>query len=81
MRKDAHLGKTDGVRSVTDLDLGSLDPAKPTAHLAAWESVVKKLTHRHMPPIGMPRPDEATYDKVVSELTAAIDKQALESAD
>ena len=61
---------------VADLALDALDAENPGQQPEVWESVVKKLTHRHMPPIGMPRPDEATYDKVVSELTAAIDKQA-----
>ena len=61
---------------VADLALDVVDAENPGAQSEIWESVVKKLTHRHMPPIGMPRPDEATYDKVVTELTAAIDKQA-----
>ena len=41
-----------------------------------WESVVGKLTHRHMPPRGMPRPDEATYDAVVRELSQRLDDHA-----
>ena len=42
----------------------------------AWEKVVRKLRARHMPPAGMPRPDEATYDAVVSALEASLDAAA-----
>lgn len=41
-----------------------------------WEKVISKLRHRHMPPLGMPRPDEATYDAVVSSLVTSIDSKA-----
>ncbi|MGH9629721.1 MAG: DUF1592 domain-containing protein, partial [Bryobacteraceae bacterium] len=42
-----------------------------------WEKVVRKLAHRHMPPPGMPRPDEKTYDAVVSGLTESLDHAAV----
>ncbi len=64
---------------VADLALDVLDPQKLGSQSEIWESVVTKLTHRHMPPIGMPRPDEGTYDKVVAELTAALDRQAADN--
>ena len=40
------------------------------------ERAVRQLSHRHMPPIGLPRPDDATYKTVVQELTAALDADA-----
>ncbi|MEY2878580.1 MAG: hypothetical protein RLZZ15_960 [Verrucomicrobiota bacterium] len=62
-----------------DLSLENLDPRNP-AHLAAtpalWEKVVRKLDHRQMPPLGEPRPDEATYQKLVATLTAPLDAAA-----
>lgn len=50
----------------------------PTAKAdgAVWESVVTKLSHRHMPPVGLPRPDEATYRSVIGALTETLDREA-----
>jgi mono/diheme cytochrome c family protein len=42
----------------------------------AWEKVVRKLRGRMMPPPGRPRPDEATYDSMVSYLEASLDRSA-----
>jgi mono/diheme cytochrome c family protein len=41
-----------------------------------WESVVRKLRVRMMPPPGRPRPDEATYNSLVSYLENALDRSA-----
>ena len=41
-----------------------------------WEKVVRKLRPRYMPPIGLPRPDERTYDAMVTSLTASLDRAA-----
>ncbi|MGH9338127.1 MAG: DUF1592 domain-containing protein [Acidobacteriota bacterium] len=41
-----------------------------------WEKVVRKLKARQMPPVGMPRPDEETYKRVVSFLETSLDKAA-----
>ena len=41
-----------------------------------WEKVVLKLSHRHMPPQGLPRPDEATYNAVVGALVKELDEAA-----
>ncbi len=35
-----------------------------------------KLRHRHMPPLGMRRPDERTYEAVVSALVKSLDQNA-----
>ncbi len=45
-------------------------------HSAAWEKAVRKLRVRHMPPMGLPRPDEKTYDAVVGSLSAQLDAAA-----
>ena len=41
-----------------------------------WEKVVRKLRARQMPPVGLPRPDEATYEAAVSSLEASLDSAA-----
>lgn len=46
----------------------------PPENPELWEKVVRKLDHRHMPPLGMPRPDEQTYNAVVRSLTASLDE-------
>jgi len=58
------------------LALDRLDASDPTSAAAEWEAVVRKLDHRQMPPIGMPRPDRATYRVVIHELTEALDSHA-----
>ena len=49
-------------------------------HPDEWEKVVRKLRARQMPPVGLPRPDEATYDAVVASLEAALDRAAARRA-
>ena len=41
-----------------------------------WEKVVKKLRSGAMPPAGMPRPDQATYDSLALYLETALDRAA-----
>ena len=41
-----------------------------------WEKVARKLRTREMPPPGAPRPDDATYRRVVGSLEAALDLSA-----
>jgi mono/diheme cytochrome c family protein len=41
-----------------------------------WEKVVRKLRVRQMPPAGMPRPDEASYDAEIASLEASLDAAA-----
>jgi len=41
-----------------------------------WEKVVKKLRTGSMPPAGMPRPDQATYDSFATYLETALDRSA-----
>src|SRR5262245_2231902 len=44
-----------------------------------WEKVVRKIRARQMPPIGTPRPDEATYDAVIASLETSLDRAAAAS--
>jgi hypothetical protein len=43
----------------------------------SWEKVIVKLRSRAMPPSGMPRPDNATYDSVADWLASEIDRAAV----
>ena len=56
------------------LDLVSSRPVKENAPI--WEKVVRKLRGRQMPPSGSQRPDETTYEAVVSSLEDSLDRAA-----
>ncbi len=45
---------------------------------AMWEKVIKKLRAGAMPPAGMPRPDDATMNSLVSFLETTLDRRATE---
>jgi hypothetical protein len=55
-----------GPKARANLNLQGLDFAHLDANGATWEKVLRKLRTREMPPDGMPRPSEATYQKLVS---------------
>jgi mono/diheme cytochrome c family protein len=58
------------------LELDKQDLGNVQAGAAVWEKVVRKLRTRAMPPAGMPRPDEATYDSLASHLETELDRVA-----
>lgn len=62
-------------RPTAGLALDTIDVERPT-DTPVWEKVIGKLRTRAMPPAGLPRPDDATYDSVVSSLEAVIDRAA-----
>ena len=41
-----------------------------------WEKVLRKVRARQMPPIGMPRPDEATFESTIASLETSLDRAA-----
>jgi len=59
-----------------ELDLVSLTRQDLTQHPEIWEKVVRKLRARQMPPTGKDRPDERTYESVLSKLTVTLDRAA-----
>jgi Protein of unknown function (DUF1592)/Protein of unknown function (DUF1588)/Protein of unknown function (DUF1585)/Protein of unknown function (DUF1587)/Protein of unknown function (DUF1595) len=59
-----------------NLLLDSILTAPVEKHSEEWEKVVRKLRVRHMPPLGLPRPDEKTYDMVIGSLVAQLDTAA-----
>jgi len=66
----------EGIRKA-DISLEGVDFARPEANPELWERVLRKLNHRQMPPLGEPRPDAATYDRLVAELAAPLDRAAV----
>ena len=45
-------------------------------HPDVWEKVLRKVRARQMPPVGLPRPDEATYQAAISSLEQSLDRAA-----
>ena len=60
--------------------LDTIAGANPSLHPEEWEKVIRKLRVRFMPPVGLPRPDEKTYDAVVASLEASLDGSALDGS-
>ena len=59
-----------------ELLLDQADVEKIGQEPEVWEKVVKKLRSGAMPPAGMPRPDQATYDSLATYLETALDSAA-----
>jgi len=59
-----------------DLVLDPADLAQVGAKPEQWEKVVAKLRSNAMPPAGMPRPDQATYNSVATFLETELDRAA-----
>src|SRR5260221_14585604 len=38
----------------------------------AWEKVIRKMRARYMPPVGLPRPDDRTYNSVIAALESSL---------
>jgi hypothetical protein len=59
------------------LSLQGMDPQLAGRQPQAWEKVVRKLQARYMPPPGAPRPDDGSYDALVSYLETRLDRSAV----
>ena len=59
-----------------DLMLDRVDAENVGAGAPVWEKVVRKLRTGAMPPVGMPRPDKATYESFISYLETDLDRAA-----
>src|SRR5215212_1811298 len=51
----------------------ALDAAHIVTRPGDWEKAVRKLRARHMPPVGLPRPDERTYNALIASLESTLD--------
>src|ERR1700691_2416454 len=58
------------------LALDRVDAEHPFSSQETWEKVIVKLRSRAMPPPKLPRPDNATYDKVAAWLETELDRAA-----
>src|SRR5712692_7164044 len=58
------------------LALDTISPENVQENREIWEKVVRKLRPRYMPPPGLPRPDERTYDTLLSYLDNSLDHAA-----
>jgi mono/diheme cytochrome c family protein len=56
--------------------LDTADVDNPQRDQETWEKVVRKLRGGAMPPAGLPRPDQSTYDALSTHLEAALDRAA-----
>ena len=64
-----------------DLVLAGVDVASIADNPELWEKVVRKLRNGLMPPAGSPRPDEATYQRLLSKLQDDLDAAAARRPD
>ena len=56
------------------LAIDKLNPDQVSADADSWEKVLRQLRARTMPPVGSPRPNQATYESVISSLAGALDR-------
>ncbi len=59
-----------------NLALDALQDKPVGEHPEVWEKVLRKVRARHMPPVGLPRPNEASYNTLVTALEGALDEAA-----
>ena len=65
-----------GPKARAKLNLESLDLSNLGSNGETWEKILRKLRNREMPPAGMPRPDEATYDALIKFVESGRDRLA-----
>jgi mono/diheme cytochrome c family protein len=58
------------------LALDTVDLANPSSSAETWEKAIRKVRGGMMPPVGMPRPDQAVLSGLASYLEASIDRAA-----
>ena len=70
------IGCHSGPRPFAGLNLQNLDTANFETNGIIWEKLARKLRDRQMPPAGLARPDEATYDELVKYIETGRDHLA-----
>src|SRR5262245_28772687 len=68
-----------GTLKTASLELDSANIQEPAKDALVWEKVIRKLRMQAMPPQGMPRPEKATYDGLMSYLVTTLDKAAADN--
>jgi len=66
----------DDATKTAGLSLEAVSSVGVNQHPEIWEHVVRRLHSRQMPPLEMPRPDERSYDHMLSSLEAQLDSAA-----
>ena len=70
------VGCHSGPTPFAGLNLEPLDFAKLEDNGAIWEKMIRKLRDRQMPPAGMPKPDDATMQALISYIETGRDRLA-----
>jgi mono/diheme cytochrome c family protein len=70
------IGCHNGPTPFAGLNLDTIDFNNLEAHGETWEKLIRKLRARQMPPAGMPRPSEATYEALVNFIQSGRDHLA-----
>src|SRR3954451_24991767 len=70
------IGCHSGPTPFAGLNLEPLDFAKLEDNGAIWEKMIRKLRDRQMPPAGMPKPDDATMQALISYIETGRDRLA-----
>jgi mono/diheme cytochrome c family protein len=60
------------------LAIDELLNASVADHTERWETIVRKLAARQMPPVGESRPEDSDYNNIVSQLVTELDRKAAE---
>jgi len=71
------VGCHSGPTPFAGLNLEPLNFANLEDHGEIWEKLIRKLRGRQMPPAGMPRPEEATYEALIKFIESGRDQLAL----
>src|SRR5688572_5808164 len=71
-----HNARTRTAATASGVVLDHVDFARVGENGDMWEKVVRKLRAGAMPPAGMPRPDAAAHDALVSFLETTLDRAA-----
>src|SRR5688572_5109863 len=71
-----HNARTRTAATASGVVLDHVDFARVAENGDMWEKVVRKLRAGAMPPAGMPRPDAAAHDALVSFLETTLDREA-----
>jgi hypothetical protein len=59
------------------LALDTVVAADVAQNQEAWEKAIRKMRARQMPPVGLPRPDDATYQATIASLERSLDRAAV----
>ncbi len=70
-------GKKAGVESAMRMQIDALDIAHVEKDPETWEHIVRKTRSGMMPPSGMPRPDAATFEGMISTVEKELDRTAV----